>query len=413
VSARASGAQQPRAAAREVVMKFGGSSLATPELRALAVKRVRDKLAAGARPVIVVSALGRAPAPYATDTLLDLAPGIKGGPNRDLLLSCGETISASIFAALLESEGIPARALTGAQAGIHTDANHGDARVVAVEPDNLRTLLDAGVTPVVAGFQGIAEDGSVTTIGRGGSDLTAVVLARALGNVQCEILTDVDGVMSADPKRVPAAHTVEELTFEELDELAGLGASVMHDKAAQVARDGRTPYSIRSLRTGVGTGVGAERTLASDHPVTGIATMLGYTFLHVVPEAAAMPGGWETEIFRVMAESGVNLDCINVNAAGVFFIVRDDELELARKLLDALPVAARATRDCAKISIVGSGMRGTPGVMYKVVKALVSNGVPIIHSTDSNITISILVPGAVAAAAEQSLHDYFGLGKDA
>lgn len=413
MSARASGARQPQAAAREVVMKFGGSSLATPELRALAVKRVRDKLAAGARPVIVVSALGRAPAPYATDTLLDLAPGIKSGPNRDLLLSCGETLSASIFAALLENEGVPARALTGAQAGIHTDATHGDARVVAVEPDNLRTLLDAGVTPVVAGFQGIAEDGTVTTIGRGGSDLTAVVLARALGNVKCEILTDVDGVMSADPKRVPAAHTVEELTFEELDELAGLGASVMHDKAAQVARDGRTPYSIRSLRTGVGTGVGAERTLASDHPVTGIATMLGYTFLHVVPEAAAMPGGWETEIFRVMAESGVNLDCINVNAAGVFFIVRDDELDLARELLDALPVAVRATRDCAKISIVGAGMRGTPGVMYKVVKALVSNGVPIIHSTDSNITISILVPGAVAAAAEQSLHDYFGLGKDA
>ncbi len=397
------------ASPREIVMKFGGSSLATHELRALAIDRVREELATGARPVIVVSALGRAPAPYATDTLLSLVPGDGNGPNRDLLLSCGETLSASVFAALLDGEGIPARALTGAQAGIHTDSSHGDARVLAVDLKTVRDLLDAGVTPVVAGFQGVAEDGTITTIGRGGSDLTAVSLARALGNAKCEIFTDVDGVLSADPKRVPGAHTVDALTFEEIDELSGLGATVMHDKAAQSARDGRTPYSIRSLRTGVGTDVSAERTVASDHPVTGIATMLGYTFLHVVPEAAAMPGGWETEVFRVMAESRVNLDCINVNAAGVFFIVRDDELEQARTLLDALPVAVRATRDCAKISIVGTGMRGTPGVMYKVVKALVSSGIPIIHSTDSNITISILVPGAVAAAAEQSLHDYFGL----
>ena len=257
--ARRAGARMKRAAAEIVVMKFGGSSLATDELRRTAVQRVKDEIEAGKQPVIVVSAIGRQPDPYSTDTLLGLAPG-RVGANRDLLASCGESISAAIFASLLEAEGIPARAMTGAQAGIHTDKRHGDARVVRTDPLPVRARLSSGITPVIAGFQGISPDGAITTLGRGGSDLTAVALATALGNVRCEIFTDVDGVMTADPKRVAQAHTVGELTFEEADELAANGASVVHDRAA---RDGaRREDVVFRARPALGRGHGHRRPIA-------------------------------------------------------------------------------------------------------------------------------------------------------
>ncbi len=392
-----------------IVQKFGGSSLATPELRARAVERVASAIDGGATPVVVTSAIGRLPAPYATDTLLGLAPGAVDGPNRDLLLSCGEIIGAAVFAELLAARGISARALTGAQAGIVTDDRHGDARVEHVDAAPIRALLAAGITPVIAGFQGVAPDGSVTTLGRGGSDLTAVAVAAALGDASLEIITDVEGVMSADPRRVGEAHTVERLTLEEVSELAGLGAKVMHDKAAELARDARIPFSVRSLGTGVGSEISDDAAVDRTRPVTGLATMVGYCFVHIVPEAAGMQGGWEQDVFRAMYDAGVNLDCINVNAAGVFFIVHDADQQRARDILDGMPVAARWRRDCAKVSIVGAGMRGTPGVMFRVVEALGRAGVPIIHSTDSNITISVLVPGTHASTAEQALHAYFEL----
>ena len=393
-----------------IVLKFGGSSLATPELRLLAAERVRQAIAEGVTPVVVTSAMGRQPAPYATDTLIALAPSAADGPNRDLLLACGEVIGASVFAELLGSIGIEARALTGGQAGIVTDAAHGDASIEHVDTAPVRALLAKRITPVIAGFQGVAADGSVTTLGRGGSDLTAVAIAAALGEASVEIVTDVEGVMTADPRRVGDAHTIERLTLEEVTELAGLGAKVMHDKAADLARDSRMTYTVRSLRSGVGSSIGADdAALDRVRPVTGLATMVGYSFVHVVPEAAVMPGGWEQEVFREMYDASISLDCINVNAAGVFFIVQDADLERARELLESLPVAVRSRRDCAKVSIVGAGMRGTPGVMYRVVEALSKAGVPIIHSTDSNITISVLVPGTMAANAEQVLHAYFKL----
>ncbi len=400
-----------KAAQTTTVLKFGGSSLATHALREAAARRVIEASGQGAHVVVVVSAMGRAPDPYATDTLLALVPQAQAGPNRDLLLATGEIVSAAVFAELLESMGRPARALTGAQAGITTDAMHGDARVLNVDPRGLRALLAAGVTPVVCGFQGATHDGTIATLGRGGSDLTAVAISRALDGATLEIYTDVDGVMTADPKRVPTATTIPDLTFEEVTELSEHGATVMHDRAADLARVFEMPYAIRNLRTGAGTTVGASQSHEHSGPVTGVATSFGFTFMHLVPEAAVLPGGWEQDAFRVLADAGISIDCVNVNSAGLFFIVRDGESERAQARLEALPLAVRTRRNCAKISVVGAGMRGTPGVMYRCVKALSAAGVPIIHSTDSNITISLLVPGAQAAAAESALHEHFRLGK--
>jgi aspartate kinase len=392
-----------------VVLKFGGSSLATPELRDLAAQRVVESLRSGHAPIVVASAIGRTPDPYATDSLLALAQTASDGPNRDLLLACGETIAAAVFAAALESKGVKALALTGAQAGITTDGSHGDAAIRSVDARRLRGLLAAGVTPIVAGFQGATEDGVITTLGRGGSDLTAVALADALGNVPVDVYTDVDGVMTADPRRVSDAHTIASLTSEELSELASHGARVMHDKAAEVAHRAGMPLRVRGLRSGVGTKISDDAEIDRTHPVTGIAAVDGYTFVHASPEGAGGASGWERALFKSLAEENISIDCVNVNAAGVFFIVADAQFDAAQRSLTGQPISMRARRECAKISIVGAGMRGTPGVVYRVVDALSSAGVTIIHSTDSNITVSVLVPGAQAAVAENALHEYFGL----
>ncbi len=404
--------KSPKIASTWVVMKFGGSSLATEELREAAAWRVTEAVQGGSRVVVVASAIGRSPQAYATDTLLGLIPGLASGPNADLLLACGEIISAAVLAELLEGSGVSARALTGGQAGITTDATHGDARVLSVDPRTILALLDSGVTPVVSGFQGMTNDGVVTTLGRGGSDLTAVALAKALNNAALEIYTDVPGVMTADPKRVAAAKTIENLTFEEATELSEHGATVLHYKAADLARASKIKYSVLNLRSGTGTLVEEVRS-EPDHPVTGVAASPGYTFMHLVPEAAVLPGGWEQEAFHVLADARISIDCVNVNSAGLFFIVRDGDYERAQSRLETLPLAVRTRRGCAKISVVGAGMRGTPGVMYRAVRALSGAGVSIIHSTDSNITISLLVPGTLAAVAENALHEEFRLNSTA
>ncbi len=403
--------KEAKAAGALRVVKFGGSSLATAALRDAAVARVLEASHSDGRVVVVVSAMGRPPDPYATDTLLDLAPHARPGPNRDLLLATGEMISAAVFAELLERSGLPARALTGAQAGIATDADHGDARLVSVDPTALLALVASGVTPVVCGFQGVAHDGSITTLGRGGSDLTAVAIAKALDGAQLDIYTDVNGVMTADPKRVRSATPVKSLTFEEVTELSEHGATIMHDKAADLARVSQLPYAIRSMRTGSGTTVGAQPTGEPAGPVTGVTSSGGFTFMHLVPEAAVLPGGWEQQAFRALADATISIDCVNVNAAGLFFIVRDADHARATARLEPLPLAVRTRRNCAKIAVVGAGMRGTPGVMYACVSALARAGVPIIHSTDSNITISLLVPADQAVAAESALHEQFNLGR--
>jgi aspartate kinase len=194
----------------------------------------------------------------------------------------------------------------------------------------------------------------------------------------------------------------------------------MHDKAADLARVSQLPYVVRNLQTGAGTSIGAGQTnerlgrissTTPPGPVTGVTTSFGHTFMHLVPEAAVLPGGWEQEAFRTLADAGISIDCVNVNSAGLFFIVRDTDYARAHERLEPLPVAVRTRRDCAKITVVGAGMRGTPGVMYGCVRALSSAGVPIIHSTDSNITISLLVPSAQAATAESALHKQFQLEK--
>jgi aspartate kinase len=401
---------------KTIVQKFGGSSLASAELREIAASRVLEARARGVAPVVVCSALGRSPDPYATDSLLALLGPAGSGPNRDLLLACGELIGAAVFAELLSSWGARAQAMTGAQAGIVTDDAFGDARVVRVEPANIIAAIERGIIPVVAGFQGVTARGATTTLGRGGSDLTAVALGRALGSEAVEIFTDVSGVMTGDPKRIAGAHTIDRVEYEEMVELAVEGAKVMHAKAAEYARASQTPYVVKGLRTNFGTTIddGAPRDGAS--PVTGVASQRGVAFVRVVrgdlvdSDARSKV---EVALFGRLAQRGISLDMVNVNGAGVFFIVDGRRLDAVRTELRELDLPAQIRSECTKLAIVGAGMRGTPGVMFHVVEALTQAGIEIVHSTDSNITITVLVPEDDGVRAEQALHDHFRIGLSA
>ncbi len=398
------------ATARVAVLKFGGTSVASPEQRAVAIERIRDAKENGFGAVAVVSAMGRAPHAYATDSLLLLAGAGDTGANTDLLLSCGELIAAAVFANELCANEIEARALSGAQAGIITDEMHGDAKILRVEPAMIHEFLNAGIVPVVAGFQGATADGTVTTLGRGGTDLSAIAIGHALSAERVDIYTDVSGAMTADPRRIPEARTIESASLEEMSELAEHGAKVMHHKAAAYAEARRTPYAIKGLATDRGTLV--DESTRHDRAVTGVTATGVLTWIRAIRgdiENATQRMQTELEMFRRLAESKISIDQVTINQAGVAFAVQGDRGNDVRRLLGDLNLAVRVREGCSKLSIVGAGMRGTPGVVHEIVAALSSANVEIIHATDSNITISVLVPEKDVTRAERAVHDHFNL----
>ena len=304
--------------------------------------------------------------------------------------------------------------MTGGQAGVITDTNFGDAQILRIAPDRVIAALERGIIPVITGYQGVTESGATTTLGRGGSDLSAIALADALGSEAVEIFTDVSGVMTGDPRRIAGAHTIDRVGYAEMVELAADGAKVMHAKAAELARVTQTPYVVKGLRSNFGTTIDEGHKPQPIRPVTGITSLRDVVFIRVIQgeiDDLDARRELELELFRRVAERDVSVDMININNAGIFFIIDSEKLETVRAELTGLNMAVRVRAHCAKISIVGAGMRGTSGVMYRVVQALSEAGIEIIHSTDSNITISMLVPEEDVVRAEQAIHDYFRLGR--
>lgn len=398
------------ATAKIAVLKFGGTSVGTHEDRAIAFRRIGDSLEAGFATVAVVSAMGRTPESYATDTLLGLIENRSGNANCDLLLAAGELISAAVFADGLETHGVAAVALTGAQAGIVTDDRHGDATILRVEPGKILDLLERGVVPVVAGFQGAAEDGTVTTLGRGGTDLSAIAIGHALGAARVDIYTDVSGAMTADPRRVPQARTIEHASLAEMSELANRGAKVMHSKAAEFADRTGTSYSVKGLRTDRGTLVHEQ--VDTERPVTGVTSSGRVTWIRIIRGDIESPQRRmeaELEMFRRVADAKISIDQVTINQAGVAFVVEGERGGEIRRLLADLNLAVRVREGCSKLSIVGTGMRDAPGVVHRVVDALSQADVEIIHCTDSNVTISVLVAADHVTRAERAVHERFGL----
>jgi aspartate kinase len=406
---------------RLVVQKFGGTSVSSATMRAEVVARVQEALSSGLRSVVVVSAMGRNGDPYATDTLIGLAQSEGGdSPPRDLdlLLSCGEIISTVLMAGTLRAAGIDAVSMTGWQAGIHTDDAFGDAQIIAVEPDRLVRLLEEGRVVVVAGFQGISESGDITTLGRGGSDTTAAALGAALGAEVVEIYTDVDGVKTADPRIVPEARTIEVVGHFEVCQMASEGAKVVHPRAVEIAMRSNVPLRVKSTRGGgPGTLIATGRRMgwpmiADGRPVTAVTHVPAIAQVEVRPSSGELDAEAELAVFMTMAASGISVDLINVSPQVVSYTVPE---RLAEKAVSALaklglPLQVSARPGCAKVSVVGLGMRGVPGVMAKVARALASAGVRILQTADSHATISCLVDGSHMERAIVALHSEFGLG---
>lgn len=400
---------------RIIVQKFGGTSVATADGRRHVADRIAEAVEAGASPVVVVSAMGRAGDPYATDTLIQLATALSPdlAPRElDLLMSCGELISSVVMTATLQARALPATALTGGQAGIRTDDCFGSAHILTVDPDPLLILLRRGLIPVVAGFQGTTAKGQTTTLGRGGSDTTASAIGGALQAEVVEIYTDVDGVKTADPRLVPDARTLAVTTYDEIAQMAHYGAKVVHPRAVEIAMQHRVPLRIRStfdpapgtLVTSSVEAAGAWDQVVTQRPVTGVTHVTG-----LCQVALTGPADGVVKAFRALADVSISVDLINLSPGLCRFCVEERKAERARAILRELGLEVDLRGDVAKVSVVGSGMRGRPGVMAIVAEALAREGVPILQTVDSHVTISCLVETKDLKTAAQALHNAFTL----
>ncbi len=332
-----------------------------------------------------------------------------------MLLSCGELISSVVFTNMLLENGIKAVSLTGAQAGFRTNSDHTNAKIIDMKCDRLlRELEDVDVV-VVAGFQGSAKNGDVTTIGRGGSDTSAAALGAALNAEWIDIFTDVEGIMTADPRIAENARPLSVVTYTEVCNMAYQGAKVIHPRAVEIAMQSKVPIRIRSTYSdGVGTLVtSANKKQGSDikeRPVTGIAHVANVTQIKVMAKKDQY--NLQAEVFKAMANEKISVDFINISPNGVVYTVADEMASRAIDVLIKLGHEPLIERQCAKVSVVGAGMAGVPGITSKIVTALSEQEIRILQSADSHTTIWVLVKLDDLVKAVNALHDAFELDKE-
>ncbi|BFJ01665.1 aspartate kinase [Priestia sp. Y58] len=402
-----------------IVQKFGGTSVRNEEGRARAIYHLNNALSEGYKVVVVVSAMGRKGEPYATDTLLSLVDGNKASLNKrelDMLMACGELISSVVFTNLLNENGIKATALNGAQAGFVTNDDFTNAKILEMKCDRLLKELEEYDVVVVTGFQGATTEGDTTTLGRGGSDTSASALGAALMADYIDIFTDVEGVMTADPRIVEDARPLSVVTYNEICNMAYQGAKVVHPRAVEIAMQAKVPMRVRSTYAdSAGTLVtsqGEAQQRGSDvqeRLVTGIAHVSNVTQIKVFSKE----GHYDTqaEVFKAMAQEKISVDFINISPKGVVYTVTDEATDKAIDVLHGLGYEPAVIRNCAKVSTVGAGIAGVPGVTSKIVTALSGEGIQILQSADSHTTIWVLVKEEDLKKAVNALHGAFDLSK--
>jgi len=402
---------------RIIVQKFGGTSVASPEVRAKVLTKIQAARQQGFSPVVVVSAMGRKGDSYATDTLIGIAHAAcrQIAPREmDLIMACGEIISSVVMAGTLQAAGLDAVALTGGQAGIITDNNFNNARILKIDTANLNQLLQAGKIPVVCGFQGVTATGEITTLGRGGSDTTAAAIGAALLADMVEIYTDVDGIMTADPRIVSDAKILDVISYAEVCQLAHQGAKVIHPRAVEIAMQKGIPLVVKSTFSDApGTLItnivkDGEGTAVADRIATGVTYLLNIAQIKITLNSDQVSQA-SKQIFKTMADNGISVDLINVHPGQIMFTVNEDVSEMAAERLRAIGYNVDIVHNCAKVSVVGGGMREVPGVMASFVDALAQNNIDILQTVDSHTSISVLVKQSDAATAVKALHAKFGL----
>lgn len=398
-----------------LVLKFGGTSVATPRGRAHIARHINTHLKNGNACVVVVSAMGRKGDPYATDTLLDL---VKDKPARseelDLLASVGEMISSVVVAHDLRELGVDALALTGPSAGIFAEGEPQNAAISRICTDRIDEALAAGKVPVVCGFQALNEQGEIVTLGRGGSDTSACALGVALDASAVEIYSDVDGVMTADPRVVPDARVLKVIRTDELFQMAKMGSKIVHTPAAELAlASGVSLYVKNTFTDHPGTRV---VDIASFRPQT-IATAVAHT--HDVTRFIVDLGSCEgcrthshsqNLIFQALAENSISLDMFTPADSMLLFTVAASATRATEQCLDELDMPYKLSVDLSKVTLVGAGMHGVPGVMAKIAQSLAEKNIDMYQTSDSHTTISVLVASVNCKRAIAALHEAFDLG---
>jgi aspartate kinase len=399
-----------------VVQKYGGTSVADAERIQHVAGRVLQRVHAGDQVVVVVSAMGNT-----TDELIDLALSVAPDPDPrelDMLLSTGEQMSIALLAMALRALGQEAIGLTGHQAGIYTRAQYGSGRIARVEPQRIRAELEAGRVPIVAGFQGTTEEMEIVTLGRNASDTTAVAIAAALGAVRCESYKDVEGVYTADPRIVPTARKLLDLSYEEMLELATQGSKVIHNRAVELASVYQLPiYVASSMVDAPGSLIHAEEQLEERNRVRGIAhdTDVAKITVRHVPDRP----GIAATIFEPLAEGGVSVDTIVQNSSennltDLTFTIARKDLRRAEAIMPAICAevgadAYVADSNLGKVSIVGAGIQTAPGYAARMFRALFAAGINIELISTSEIRLTCIIDAERVSDAVRALHDAFEL----
>ncbi len=400
-----------------LVQKFGGTSVATPEKILAAARKAIRAQQEGYQVVVVVSAMGQN-----TDILIDLANEINNEPSNremDMLLSTGEQVSVALMAMAVQRFGHKAISLTGGQIGIRTDSSFSKARIRSIATDRMKNLLDQGNIVIAAGFQGIDDDFNITTLGRGGSDTTAVALAAVLQASACEIFTDVDGVYTTDPRILPEARQVSQISYDEMLELASLGAGVMHNRSIEFAKKFGVPIRVRSsFSDAPGTMIVAESESESS-AVCGAALTRNEARL-TIQKVSDKPGT-SYEIFKRLADRKIDVDMIVQNVgsdglANISFTVPENELKQTLKALEEARSVVQAAgistdNNVAKVSVVGLGMSKQSGVAHQMFNAIADAKINLQMISTSEIKISVLVDRPSAEPALRAVHQAFGLPK--
>ncbi|AMB90627.1 aspartate kinase [Bacillus altitudinis] len=401
-----------------IVQKFGGTSVGSTEKIRNVAERVIAEREAGNDVVVVVSAMGKS-----TDVLVDLAKELTDDPSKremDMLLTTGEQVTISLLAMALQAKGYDAISFTGWQAGMKTEKVHGNARIVNIEEARIQEELSAGKVVVVAGFQGIADDLHITTLGRGGSDTTAVALAAALKADKCDIYTDVPGVFTTDPRYVPSARKLAGISYDEMLELANLGAGVLHPRAVEFAKNYQIPLEVRSsIENESGTLIEEESSMEQNLVVRGIAFEDQMTRVTV----CGLSSGLTTlsTIFTTLAKQNINVDIIiqsvtSTNQTSISFSVKTDDLSKTVEVLEEYKGALgyeqiETESKLAKVSIVGSGMVSNPGVAAEMFAVLAQKDIQVKMVSTSEIKVSTVVDREDMVKAVEALHDAFELSK--
>lgn len=402
-----------------VVQKFGGSSLANAERIRNAAQRIASMYRSGARVVVVVSAMGDT-----TDELIELAREVNEDPparEMDLLLSTGETVSAAVMAMALGSLGLQAVALTGGQAGIHTDTIFSRARITDIQPLRLQQEIEAGAIPIVTGFQGVTDTQDITTLGRGGSDTSAVALAASLHADRCEIYTDVEGIYTCDPRMVSSARKLAQISYEEMLELAQLGARVMHPRAVELGELYNVPILVcSSFVQAEGTLITRAEQVEVRKNVRGLAhdTDVGKITVTRVPDRP----GIAHSLFAPLAEASISVDTIVQNTGldahtDISFTVTRGDLNRALPIIRAIATEMKAggvdaAENLAKVSIVGTGMQSAPGFAARMFGSLSEAGINIEMITTSDIRITCIIERDRVKEALDVLHSAFELDRE-